>query len=357
MIKRLNSRNNPVLNREKDLVLVRSRKVALTILLALLFSAMSGTMLVDIACANPLPVQPDTSILIGADGSVNGTDQILRESNVYRFTGNVVNNVTISKSDIIIDGAGFTLQGKGDAYGFYIREESNITIKNLQIENFAYGIWAWDCQNVVITGNTIINNHVGIELSCLAPSNDSVSGNTIKSNYSGIIIASNSSTFIAGNRIEANNYGVGITGTAQNSRIYHNSFIGNTFQVSFHPYLTSVFEGRVLGLVAWDDGYRGNYWSDVESVDKNNDGVSDSAYVIKSDYAGVADCRDRFPLITPLTVLVEAPDYSPLDESQYGNYVNESFYFYLLGAVVAVGAGLAVLALVVYKKKKSTGNQ
>jgi parallel beta-helix repeat protein len=332
-------------------VLVRSRKLALTIILTLVSSA-TVAMFVSFAGANPLPVQPDTSILIGIDGSVNGTDRILREGNVYRFTGNVVNNVTISRSDIIIDGAGFTLQGKGDAYGFYIREESNITIKNLQIENFSYGIWAWKCQNIVITGNMITSNHVGIELSCLAPSNDSVSGNTIKSNHSGIIIASNSSTFIAGNRIEGNNYGLGVTGTAQNSRIYHNSFINNTFQVSFHPYLTSIFEGRVLGLVAWDDGHRGNYWSDFQGVDDDNNGVAGSAYVIKSDYAGVADCRDRFPLMTPLTVLVETPDYSPLDESQYSNNVNESFYFYLLGAAVAVGAGVAVLALAVYKTKK-----
>jgi nitrous oxidase accessory protein NosD len=336
-------------------VLAKSRKLALTILLTLLFLAIAA-MFDNFAVANPSPVQPDTSILIGVDGSVNGTDRILREGNVYRFTGNILNNITISKSDIIIDGAGFTLQGKGDAYGFWIRGESNITIKNLKIENFTYGIWAWDCQNIVITRNTIASNHVGIELSCLAPSNDSISGNTIKSNDSGIIIASNSSTFIAGNRIEANNYGLGITGTAQNSRIYHNSFINNTFQVSFHPYLTSIFEGRVLGLVAWDDGYRGNYWSDFQGVDDNTDGIGDSAYVIKSDYPEVGDCRDRFPLITPSAVMVEAPDYSPLDESQYDNCVNESFYFYLLGAVVAVGAGLAVFALVLYKKKKSTVN-
>jgi nitrous oxidase accessory protein NosD len=325
------------------------RKLALVIILTLLFSAIAVTMFADFVGADPIPVQPDTSILIGVDGSVNGTDRILREGNVYRFTGNVLNNVTISRSDIIIDGAGFTLQGKGSASGFWIREESNITIKDLQIDNFAYGIWAWDCQNIVITGNTITSNHVGIELSCLEPSNDSISGNTIKTNYSGIIIASNSSTFIAGNRIETNNYGLGITGTAQNNRIYHNSFINNTHQISFHPYLTSIFEDRALGLVAWDDCSRGNYWSDYQSVDDNNDGIGDSAYVIKSDYPGVPDCRDRFPLITPPTVLVEAPNYSPLDESQYGNYVNESFYFYLLVAVAAItGAGL----LLFLKKRK-----
>jgi parallel beta-helix repeat protein len=337
-------------------VLAKRKKSALTIISTLLFSTIAVTMSVNFAGADPVPIQPDTSILIGVDGSVNGTDRILREGNVYRFTENVLNNITISKSDIIIDEAGFTLQGKGNAYGFWIRQESNITIKNLQIENFAYGIWAMECQNIIITGNTITSNHVGIELSCLAPSNDSISGNTIKSNYSGIIIASNSSTFVAGNRIEANYYGLGIIGTAQNSRIYHNSFINNTYQVSFHPYLTSVFRSS-LGLVAWDDGSRRNYWSDYQSVDDNNDGIGDSAYVIKSDYPEVPDCRDRFPLIAASSILVEVPDYSPLDESQYGNYVNEPFYVYLIGAVVAVGAGVVVFALIVYKKKKSTVSQ
>jgi parallel beta-helix repeat protein len=334
-------------------VLAKRKKSALTIISTLLFSTIAVTMSVNFAGADPVPIQPDTSILIGVDGSVNGTDRILREGNVYRFTENVLNNITISKSDIIIDEAGFTLQGKGNAYGFWIRQESNITIKNLQIENFAYGIWAMDCQNIVITGNTITSNHVGIELSCLASSNDSISGNTIKTNYSGIILASNSSTFVAGNRIEANYYGLGIIGTAQNSRIYHNSFINNTNQASFHPYLTSVFHSS-LGLVAWDDSSRGNYWSDYQGVDDNKDGIGDSAYVIKSDYPEVPDCRDRFPLIAASSVLVEAPDYSPLDESQYGNYVNEPFYVYLIGAVVAVGVGLVVFAIIVYNKKKST---
>lgn len=149
------------------MVLSKRKKLALTMILTLLFSAIAVTMFVDFAGADPIPIQPDTSILIGVDGSVNGTDRILREGNVYRFTENILNNITISKSDIIIDGSGFTLQGKGDAFGFWIRQESNITIKKLQIENFAYGIWARDCQNIVITGNTITNNHVGIELSCL----------------------------------------------------------------------------------------------------------------------------------------------------------------------------------------------
>jgi len=63
--------------------------------------------------ANTRPVKADGPIYIRADGSVEGTDKIQRDGNVYTFTGNIdVFNpyvhigvgIGVQRDNIIIDG-------------------------------------------------------------------------------------------------------------------------------------------------------------------------------------------------------------------------------------------------------------
>ena len=44
----------------------------------------------------------------------------------------------------------------------------------------------------------------------------------------------------------------------------------------------------------WDDGERGNFWSDYRGIDSNNDGVGDTPYIID----GLN--QDRYPLMEPI---------------------------------------------------------
>lgn len=73
--------------------------------------------------------------------------------------------------------------------------------------------------------------------------------------------------------------GIEITGSDHN-RLDRNTFTGNDRNAS-----DAGSENR------WDDGARGNYWSDYGGFDANGDGIGDVPYVIN----GIV--RDRYPLV------------------------------------------------------------
>ena len=49
--------------------------------------------------------QTSETIIIKDDGSIEGTNKIQRNENVYTFAGNISGNIQVLKSNIVIDGA------------------------------------------------------------------------------------------------------------------------------------------------------------------------------------------------------------------------------------------------------------
>jgi len=270
-------------------------------------------------------VKASGTIWIRADGSIDPpTVPISSIDNItYTFTDNIASDadgIVVERSNIIIDGKGYTLQGSGGYEGFYLYGANNVTIRNVSIRNFYDGILTFGSSGNTITGNNITaNTGHGIELHS---SSNSIFGNNITANnYYGILLYYSSNNIITGNNITANNwegidlyespgntisgnniannfqYGIYIYSSSDNS-IYHNNFIDNSQQLS-----------SSWSMNAWDDGYPsgGNYWSDYSGsfpfcVDHfsgpnqdqpGSDGVVDLPYVID------ADTRDRYPLVTP----------------------------------------------------------
>ena len=76
---------------------------------------------------------------IYADGECNAPN-ISREGTTYTFSGNIEGDITIERNDIVIDGVGFTLKGKGYSTGIILYDKNNVTIKNVNVENFEVGI-------------------------------------------------------------------------------------------------------------------------------------------------------------------------------------------------------------------------
>jgi len=316
----------------------------------------------------------DGSIYIRSNGSVEGTDKIQRDGNVYTFTDNIYEGINVQRDNIVVDGAGYTLQGTGafTSTGIDLTGGSNITIKNMEIRAFYYGIRLYESSNNSISGNTITsneksgiylhyssdntisvnsitNNEYGIRfygssnnsvsgntvtnnewdgIDLWFSSSNSVSGNNIRNNSYGIYFHSSSDNTISGNNIKANNeYGIYLW-RSSNNYIYHNNFVDNTQQVNIHSSTT-----------VWDDGAgKGNYWSNYEdrypdAEETDESGIWDTPYVIDENN------QDNYPLMNLLTPEEEVPFWM-------------QWWFWTI-----VAAGIVALAGTIYflkKRKPST---
>jgi putative cofactor-binding repeat protein/parallel beta-helix repeat protein len=90
-------------------------------------------------------------IRIMPDGTVEGTDKIQRNGDVYTFTGDVNSDLPSSitnlegfmlvmRDNIVIDGAGHTLESNGTGVGIFLRSRHNVTVKNFNLKGFAVGV-------------------------------------------------------------------------------------------------------------------------------------------------------------------------------------------------------------------------
>lgn len=97
--------------------------------------------------SNPLAIsQANTQIItINDDGSIDPSDApIQRDGNYYTLTSRISGGIQIQESHIIIDGAGYTLQGDGQIHGpteilgmgLNLVNCQNVTVKNFNIKDF-----------------------------------------------------------------------------------------------------------------------------------------------------------------------------------------------------------------------------
>ena len=235
-----------------------------------------------------------TTIFIQSDGTINPSNvPIQRNGDIYTFTANVYDPILVQKSNVTLDGAGYSLigpltlaerksepvlgAGPNTTLPPYIigldcdKTVNGLTIRNLNVKDFNIGVY------IRTTNNTLIEN--------------AVSGNTVG------VLLSGSANKIIRNYIFDNEEGLffgfeQVNGSAANIPsdidISENSFINNTYQLS--GCVCKVYNFSEA-LHSWDNGNKGNYWSDYNGTDANSDGIGDTYYRI--DILN----QDRYPLI------------------------------------------------------------
>ncbi len=194
--------------------------------LLLLFSLLVGVQFVDLVEANIMPPLPQLpSIYIRSDGSIDPPAPIQRDGEVYTFTNNIVNyTIEVQRNNIVVDGAGYTLQGNGSGIGINLKNTSSITIKNIEFNQFHTCINAINSSSNTITGNYIAKNDVAIALH--SSSHNHIEGNKISGNNLAILLYDSSNhNSISGNNITNN--GNGIWSEFNPTPSNYNSIVGN----------------------------------------------------------------------------------------------------------------------------------
>jgi parallel beta-helix repeat protein len=145
-----------------------------------------------------------------------------------------------------------------------------------------------DCENSCIylfnsSENTILNCSLsgGSDLVQLTYSNsNSIDQSIIEGSLFGVKMQYSEHNVITGNSFE-NNYEDIDTIYCDATSVCHNNFINSTYAhlVAFKSNLTL------------DNGFEGNYWSDYNGTDSNQDGIGDTPYVID------ANNTDHYPLM------------------------------------------------------------
>jgi len=103
----------------------------------------------------------------------------------------------------------------------------------------------------------------------------------------GIVLDSSSNNGLSGNNVTNNNYGIELSISSDNF-IFYNNFVDNTNQVF----------AMFSSVNIWDDGSRGNYWSDYLTKYPNATEI-DSSGVWNIPYVIDMDNTDHYPLMTP----------------------------------------------------------
>lgn len=208
------------------------------------------------------------TVYINADGSISPPEAPISslDNITYTLTDNVYDSIVIERSNMVVDGKSYTLQGDGAGNGFTIQDVVNVTILDTKITGCIEGIQLFNSLNIIITNNDIA-----------------------ESSYEGVGIYFSFDNVISGNNITNNQVGIAVYNSSSDL-VFHNRFASNTYQAYTE-----------FSITDWDNGYPsgGNYWTDHTGPDNyrgpsqnqpNSDGICDTAYVID------VSNQDNYPL-------------------------------------------------------------
>ena len=314
---------------------------------------------------NIQPVKASDTIYIRADGSIDPPRaNITTVDNVtYTFTDNINQSIMVERSNVVINGNGYTLEGSGSGNGFSLHGINNVTIKKANIKGFLKGIYLYHASNIaicrnnitanipyaigihleyysannVIWGNNIEANHYGIRTDTLCE-HISIFGNDITNHFIGIALHDSSHINVSENFIFGGYVGIHL-GASGRGEVYGN-YIHSSYPIRlfasgtgtctwyvnisendlrgskihiWHAEHNKFFHNNIIissvivmsaSNIQWDDGYpsAGNYWGNYVDTDQYSgphQNETGSDGIWDHPYIIDANNTDNYPLAEP----------------------------------------------------------
>jgi parallel beta-helix repeat protein len=251
-------------------------------------------------------------IYINADGSIDPiTAPIQRSENIYTLLGNTSISLIIKKDNIVLDGAGFTLEGPGFGDSpprINMTAISNLTITNMVIRGPNHGIVMSTCSNITIiendieirlgktgvrlksssnisiTDNRIIGELAAIELSM--SSNNTIDGNYLSTytGHNGVLLYNSTNNNIIRNFLYSNTCGVNLYYSSGNN-IIDNNLTSHWTSIALESSSNNQIVGNIMEdhrRMTYDVGFQMNN-SDNNAFVRNT--IRDSQRCIQIDYS------------------------------------------------------------------------
>ena len=206
------------------------------------------------------------------------------DNTIIKAKNSSANVFFLQANNIKITGFKIVGASKTGYAGICLSSSNNCIIENNKLSINCYGIYVLRSKGDKLSKNTAMNNlQYGIVLG--TATDNILSGNTAFGNGRGIHIGSSDGNTLSGNIIQNNADGFYICPRSDSNRIYNNYFnntnmtirngIGNSYNTK-KTAGTNIVGGPYIG---------GNFWGKPDgtgfsntAVDKNKDGISDSAY-------------------------------------------------------------------------------
>lgn len=224
------------------------------------------------------PARADGTIYINADGSINpSTAPISTFDNVtYTLTGNVNESIVVQRSNIVVEGAGYTVQGSGPGNGIDLESINNVTVENASINDFSSGILLNSSYNITLSdnsltwngpygiylnvsiNNTLSDNHASgssVAIYLYNSSNNMLSGNTAIENHQGIVLDSSSNNTLSDNDVTENPARGIELDSSSNNVLSGNTVLGNAGLGGVGIYLSSSSYNTLSGNNATENYY------------------------------------------------------------------------------------------------------
>jgi parallel beta-helix repeat protein len=217
------------------------------------------------------PVAATGAIYVRSDGSVYpATAPIQRIENVYTFTDNIYDEIVVERDNIVVDGAGYALEGRGSGTGIDLSERTNVTIRNVEIRDFFYGVYLYFSLNNSLSENIIANNNYGIRLR--NSPNNKVYGNNIKNSFYGVWLTGSSNNNINENSITENNSdGVWLSGSSDHNNISGNNIKNNGHGIRLDDYSNNMFRNNDVSDNEYNFGVYGSLLPEfIQDIDDSN---------------------------------------------------------------------------------------
>ncbi len=322
-----------------------SKSIAIVFVLLFLSAMVLGTV-----CFHPVNAQYQGNITINSDGSISPSAAPIQQDNgIYILTDDVVGDISVMTSNITFDGnrhsiisaGGLTVGVNYNLSPPTATGASNVTVKNLIVENSIFGISLYNTSNSMVINNTILGTGPAVgNIPVAQPTggiyvvdsgSNIIKENNLVNNYVGIYFSESQNNLIVRNNVVncSNPFLLGgmaaiVFWGASNNTIYHNNFINNPIQ-AYDGSFNSAFS-----VNTWDNGFPsgGNYWSDYSGH---------GAYVIDQNNV------DNYPFTRQVDISAIAPTPTPIEQTAIP-IIPIAVSFTVVAVVVVAG-------LLVYHKK------